>query len=307
MGREIRRVPLDFDWPLNEIWQGFLMPDKFDEKPCPDCENGYSPQAKALFDLWYGYVPFDPETTGSTPLTADTPAVRAFAERNVKQAPDYYGTGERAIVREAQRLADLWNGQWSHHLSQEDVDALIEGDRLWDFTRTWDPEKRWQKIEPPVRPTAAEVNEWSLKGFGHDSINASIVVRARCAREGVPETCPTCEGHGGLEAYPGQRAEAEAWTNEEPPKGEGWQLWETVSEGSPISPVFADAEGLAQWLTTPDACWGAMKEPMTIDQARGFVKAGWAPSGIGNAGGFHEGASFIGSEAVLREHEKDFD
>ena len=35
----------------------------------------------------------------------------------------------------------------------------------------------------------------------------------------------------------------------EPPSGEGYQLWETVSEGSPMSPVFATPEELAQWLT----------------------------------------------------------
>src|SRR5690606_15697305 len=118
MGREIRRVPLDFDWPLKEVWGGFLSPDRFDENPCPDCRNGYSPQAQNLYDLWYGKIPFDPASTGSTPWRHDSPAVRAFAERNIANAPDYYGTGEAATVREAQRLADLFNGSWSHHLSQ---------------------------------------------------------------------------------------------------------------------------------------------------------------------------------------------
>lgn len=33
----------------------------------------------------------------------------------------------------------------------------------------------------------------------------------------------------------------------EPPRGEGWQLWETTSEGSPTSPVFKTAEELAIW------------------------------------------------------------
>jgi hypothetical protein len=304
MGREVKRVPLDFDWPLNEVWSGFLRPDRFDEMPCPNCERGYSPHAEALFKLWYGDLPFDPATTGSTPLTADTPAVRAFAERNVTRSPEYYGRGEQAIRCEAQRLAELWNGSWSHHLSQDDVDALVAAGRLMDFTHTWNPETRWQKIEPAVVPTAAQVNEWSLYAFGHDGINAGVVIRARCEREGVADTCATCEGHGSIEAYVGQRAEAETWEPTEPPTGDGWQLWETVSEGSPISPVFADAEGLAQWLTTPASCWGAMKRPMTIEQARGFVGARWAPSFIGNAGGLHEGAEFVGSEAVLRGHEE---
>ena len=34
----------------------------------------------------------------------------------------------------------------------------------------------------------------------------------------------------------------------EPPSGEGYQCWETVSEGSPISPVFKTLDELCQWL-----------------------------------------------------------
>jgi hypothetical protein len=302
MGREVKRVPVDFDWLLNEVWQGYLMPDRLHEDKCPDCKSGYSPQAEHLFDLWYGYAPFDPASNGSTPLTADTPAVRAFAERNVTNSPAFYGSGVFAISREAQRLADLWNGQWSHHLAEDDVAALLEADRLWDLTRQIGP-NGWEDIDPKPVPTPQQVNEWSILGFGHDSINASVVVRARCVREGQPEVCSTCQGHGSAEVYEGQRAEAEAWEPTEPPTGEGWQLWETVSEGSPISPVFPDAEGLAQWLTTKDACWGAMKEPMTVSAARAFVGEGWAPTLIGNAGGIHEGADYVGTEKVLKDIE----
>lgn len=252
MGREVKRVPLDFDHPLNQVWPGYLMPDTLDEDKCPDCQNGYSPQAQHLHDLWYGHLPFDPASTGSTPLTAFSPAVRAFAERNVANAPEFYGTGEHAIVREATRLAHLWNGQWGHHLAQDDVDALVAAGRLHDFTHTWVQGEGWVKKDPPVTPTAEQVNDWSLRGFGHDSINAMIVVEARCEREGFPTRCATCGGHSTLEAYPGQRAQAEAWERTEPPVGEGWQLWETVSEGSPISPVFAMSEELAAWMSDPE-------------------------------------------------------
>lgn len=247
MGRELRRVPLDFDWPIGEVWHGYLMPDQLTEDACPDCKNGYSPHAQHLFDLWYGRAPFDPTSTGSTPLQPDTPAVREFAERNVVNAPWFYGTGEPAIRREAQRLADLFNGAWGHHLAQDDVDALVAAGRLIDFTHTWSPEERWQPIDPPVTPTAAQVNEWSLRGMGHDSINASVVISARCAREGFDVECPRCEGHASTEAYPGQRAEAEAWEPTDPPEGEGYQLWETTSEGSPKSPVFATLDELCTY------------------------------------------------------------
>lgn len=33
----------------------------------------------------------------------------------------------------------------------------------------------------------------------------------------------------------------------EPPTGEGYQLWETTSEGSPASPVFATLDELCEW------------------------------------------------------------
>lgn len=300
MGREIKRVPADFAWPTNEVWQGYLMPDELHEDACPDCEHGYSPHAEHLRALWYGYVPFDPASTGSAPLSGGTPAVRAFAERNVNSAPDFYGTGEPAIVREAQRLANLWNGQWCHHLSQDDVDALVAAGRLMDFTHTWTPETRWQKIEPPVTPTAEQVNEWSLHGFGHDGINASVAVSARCKREGHPELCERCEGHGSIEAYPGQRAEAEAWERSEPPSGEGWQLWETVSEGSPISPVFETPEDLAEWMSSPAYTWGVNRHGQpSYEQALAFIKAGWAPSFVSTSEtGLVSGVEYAGHQAA---------
>jgi hypothetical protein len=248
MGREARRVPLDFDWPIKKTWQGYLMPESLRETPCPDCTSGYAPYAQHLYDQWYGKAPFDPADTGSTPYTVATPEVRAFAERNVAQAPWYYGGGEAAIVREAQRLAGLYNGALSHHLTQEDVDALLAGGRLVNFTHRFVRGAGWQPIEPAPHPTAAEVNAWSLNPLAHDDINRHIVIQARCEREGVPSTCPTCNGHASVEKYPGQHAEAEAWQATDPPTGEGWQMWETTSEGSPISPVFETAEALADWL-----------------------------------------------------------
>jgi hypothetical protein len=292
MGREIRRVPTVFDWPLNEIWRGFLMPDRFDETPCPDCENGYSPHAENLYDLWYGKIPFDPASTGSTPWRHDSPAVRAFAERNIGNAPEYYGAGEAAIVREASRLADLFNGSWSHHLAQEDVDALIAGSRLYDFTHKVVPGKGWQPKDHAVTPTAEQVNEWSLRGMGHDGINASVVIRARCEREGVDDICRTCGGHASTEAYLGQRAEAEAWEPTDPPTGEGWQLWETVSEGSPISPAFATSDELAAWMSDPER--GDRWVPQEV--AAKFIADGWAPSFVSSSQtGVVSGVEWVGS------------
>ncbi len=293
MGREIKRVPLDFDWEQDKVWHGFLMPDSLSEEQCAACNgSGYSTYAKNLQDRWYGYVPFDPAETGSDRLTASTPAVRAFAERNVTRSPEFYGRGEHAIVREAERLCELWNSQWSHHLHQDDVDALVAGRRLMDFTHTWVTGDGWKPIDPAPIVTAAQINEWSLSGLGHDAINCMMVVNAACERAGESATCPACQGHGGVERYPGQRAEAEAWTKTEPPAGNGWQLWETVSEGSPISPVFATSDELAAWMSNPER--GSRWVPPAV--AAKFIKAGWAPSFASTPEtGLVSGVEFVGA------------
>ena len=64
MGRELKRVPLDFVWPLNEPWRGYVNPLHCATK-CAACDGtGSSPEARHLRDLWYGYTPFRPEDRG---------------------------------------------------------------------------------------------------------------------------------------------------------------------------------------------------------------------------------------------------
>lgn len=295
MGREIKRVPVGFNWPIDQVWQGFLRPDELDEIPCPACKNGYSDHAQNLHSLWYGYIPFHPASTGCTPLRADSPAVRAFAERNVERSPEYYGRGEAVIVREAQRLADLWNGSMSHHITQADADALAAAGRLRDLTHRWVEGTGWQEFDPPVVPTAAQVNEWSLSGFGHDAINASVVLRARCERDGFPTECDRCQGHGSTEAYEGQRAAAEAWEPTEPPTGDGWQLWSTTTEGHPMSPVFAVGDELARWIAAHPVGFAGSR--ISLEAAMSWVHGpGWSPSMIGGPNGLQDGITAMAGE-----------
>lgn len=59
----------------------------------------------------------------------------------------------------------------------------------------------------------------------------------------------------------------------------GFQIYEDVSEGTPLSPVFATAEELVEWLTHPQAVGiGGEVIAMTSEAARRFVADGWAPS-----------------------------
>ena len=282
MGRELRRVALDFDWPVGKPWAGFLNPLHTATK-CSACDgDGYSTEGRHLKDLWYGYAPFKPEDRGSVPFTPQDEAVLAFAKRNVANSPQFYGRDPNAVDREARRLCQHWNGSWSHHLNADDVAALVNGSRLYDFTHTFDTVNRWQPKDPPYLPTPREVNVWSISGMGHDSINQWICVKAECARLGVSETCAECGGEGEHWPSPEAKQAYEDWQSIEPPKGDGYQIWETVSEGSPISPVFSTPEDLARHMA--GTTWGADKGT-PYETWLAFIRGpGWAPSMVMQGG-----------------------
>ncbi|MBI4142641.1 hypothetical protein HY480_02080 [Candidatus Uhrbacteria bacterium] len=86
------------------------------------------------------------------------------------------------------------------------------------------------------------------------------MVKARAKRLGVFGECTVCRGRGTL-PNPDKaiRRRHRAWKEYEPPTGAGYQLWETTSEGSPISPVFASAEELADWCAEHATIFGNEK------------------------------------------------
>lgn len=229
MGREIRRVPLDFDHPLNEVWPGFLMGPEFDWPRCPDCAgSGYGLEAQAIADTFYAHSIGGP---------------RAGALK------------------------------WCDKLGQAEVDNLLEQGRLQ--TRR---DGMWH-TDPLTAERVNEVNRTAslFAYYSHDAVNRMILIRFRCERLGIVLECRRCAGHGDI-ATTEQRAAADAWEATDPPTGGGWQLWETVSEGSPISPVFDAPEGLAAWMASPAYQWGA-QGPWPYDEALEWITGvGWAPT-----------------------------
>lgn len=208
--RTVKRVPMDFDAPLNKTWKGYVMPDDVRPPDCPDCSaTGYSPTARWLHDTFYNH--------------------------NV--------AGE--------------SGGWRDKLVQADVDALIEAGRLRECISrepTEDNPRRHEWITVPR--TAVEVNAANgarggmLGDLCHDGINCHVLVKSRCERLSADLECPTCNGHAMI-GTPEQLAAYEEWMGTEPPTGDGWQMWETTSEGSPQTPVFATPAELAVYCADP--------------------------------------------------------
>lgn len=227
MGREIKRVAIDFAWPIDKVWGGYLNPYYAHHATCSPCKgSGLNPATKQIEDDWY----------------------------------DFAETGRR----------------WCDAITQDEVDALVAENRL----RRWNGETRaWESVPR----TAAEVNaanvRASLGDMNHDAINRWICVETRAKRLGVYGKCSVCDGSGEIWSSPEKKKQADEWVPEEPPSGDGWQLWETTSEGSPMSPVFDSPEKLARWLAdTGASSFGGMTA--TYDQWMGFCRAGWAPSAV---------------------------
>lgn len=224
MGRELKRVSLNFKWEIGELWSGYINPHKRHE--CKQCEGmGWSKDYNKLKDEWY--------------FTDDS-----FWKPNPYNSNARYNTAS-----------------WNNNLVQEDVQALIDEDRLWDFTRVplndehkeivkkkiANGENSWLPFNNGYIPTAREVNDWNLKGMGHDSLNCSIVVKAKLKRQGKSHLCSSCNGEGENWQHDKAKENYDNWESYDPPKGDGFQLWSTTSEGNPMTPVFKTLDLLCEY------------------------------------------------------------
>lgn len=220
MSKKLKQVPLDFTWEILKVWEGYINPHPV--KECEACKNtGYSTNYRELKEKWYSF---------SNAVYKQNP-FRKDARYNVNS--------------------------WKNNVLQEDVDALIQADRLWDFTRVaLNPEQSeiirkkkeaggnsWLPFNNGYLPTAAEVNKWNLEGIGHDSINMNVIIKARLKKQGLSHRCEHCNGTG-------VRFESEAaakiyndWQPYEPPTGEGYQLW---NDECPLTPVFTTLDLLCE-------------------------------------------------------------
>jgi len=249
MGREVRRIPLDFDLAIGETWPGFLSPEF---PACPDCNRMGMTSAHEWLETIVHLIMVLGEDGRKTQRKLDGQPVNGYHPHpwlmELACRPDKVPSPDAAL------LSNGLAGRTPSFLGHDSCDK-------WEATR---------KI---IAAAGLDPEVWGV--------------------------CPTCGGHG----YASEEVHKamKAWEPTDPPNGDGWQIWETVSEGSPITPVFATPEELAGWCVAHEP-WHMR---MTSDQWLKFIDAGWAPSVImtPRTGGVMNGAEAIGKGLMDPEPE----
>lgn len=128
-----------------------------------------------------------------------------YAQRDSRECDACAGSG---LNPETKRISDGFYAHssptgvgWNDQITQDEVQALVDAQRLVNFTHTFEVGKGWQWKEPRVVPTAEEVNAANHRPsilHGHDAINRWILVETRAKRLGVYGKCAVCDGHGAV-------------------------------------------------------------------------------------------------------------
>jgi hypothetical protein len=238
MQRKIRRVPLDFNHPLNVVWPGF---QNTLYNPCPlegtRCFNGQTGDGNWFEAICRLLSSIGREAARNTPEKRAAmdrrelgwPATRL--EEEFPEAPRR--TPSRATYARLQAIEpkSARHLAWRRHYDEHPEDRAL------------------QPLTPEIlrvlEPLASGRDFSNIADHASTGLMLGILKVAGLDLDWV--LCPVCKGS---RTDPATRAAGDAWRETEPPSGDGWQLWETVSEGSPVSPVFPTERAFRKYLLT---------------------------------------------------------
>ena len=115
------------------------------------------------------------------------------------------------------------------------------------FDTNFPAAQRLQKKIPEYIPTADEVNVFYRSGIGHDQVSQMICVEAKAKRLGVFGLCECCKGEGLVWQSDAIKKLAKEWKPIDPPVGDGFQLWSTITLGTPMTPVLSSLDELCEY------------------------------------------------------------
>ena len=238
MGRLLKRVPLNFDWPLKSIWKGYINP--FHSVDCPYCHDdicnysdGLTKEARQYRRRFYGY------------------------QNNWPYIQHPYREKERYCPKAFPYTMERW-----------EYDFLVSDKNPYKQRLFGNSEI------PPYEDMKEYLLQNRYISMEMDSCMEAVLTEEYCRRNGYEYLCPHCNGDGRLWYSEEVKNMSENFEKIEPPIGDGYQLWEDTSEGSPQSPVFATLDELCEWCSNNATTFGdytATKEEWKQMLTDGFV------------------------------------
>lgn len=188
----IKRVPLDFSWPIGKEWPGHQNPHLDERVMCDACDG-----------------------TGLT-----------VARLRLNDAVNYLlGSGEEAAKGEVSISPKLNPNFCNTYKKVPDKEMILLTQGL---------------AGRPMGPL-----------LHHDALDRMAAARKIISAAGLPTNwgyCPICNGEGEVFTFEKDKKASDEWVPQQPPVGEGYQLWDSFMPGAPISPVFSKPEEFAMYL-----------------------------------------------------------
>ena len=141
---------------------------------CPMCQKEDAWTAPIIYATWNSFS----EALGLSKYK-EVSLFCFSASRDKLACESCNGAG---LTPEAQKLTDDWD-DWSYSLTQDEIDALWEENRLRDFFKE--------------KPTEAEMQKWSPEELDLDGwYSKHICLSTRAKRMGAEYYCNHCRGRG---------------------------------------------------------------------------------------------------------------
>jgi hypothetical protein len=159
MGRELKRVPLDFYHPLHTLWPGYVRKQPAE---CHHCQGtGSSPHGQRLSNEWYGREQstidprilailggksshpgeigtFDPVAYGSTLYTRETPGLRDMIYNKFQHSIrcEIWRRQREGVVSEGEDVSEKLTEELAKNITDDDVDRELDR-MIVIWNRSW--------------------------------------------------------------------------------------------------------------------------------------------------------------------------
>jgi hypothetical protein len=174
--------------------------------------------------------------------------------------------------------------RWTDELAQMEDKKLSEAQAEWDEgKRAWDAGenksrgRRWSEddvLRAEERKARAATDPFAGVGTDPEWLRERVgQLLWESYEECSGERPPFYRDDEGELVHDSCLYQPEEWP---PPEERGYVIYQTVGEGSPITPCFATPEELIDWLVEKGTAWD---DPMSREAAERFVRgSGWLPS-----------------------------